>query len=130
MTIAKVALQVILGLTFLFTGGTKLLTPKESLPDRGVTGFENIPPMWIKYLACTEITGALLLLIFSAPSLPQVFSKMAGAGFALLMIGATYHHWRRREYNKIGITICLLILCLLILFLINLVEKGSHLVIK
>lgn len=123
MTIAKAALQVILGLTFLFTGGTKLLTPKESLPARGVTGFENIPPRWIKCLAWMEITGALVLFVFSIPSLPHVFSKVACAGFALLMIGAIYHHWRRKEYNKIVVTTCLLILCLLILFCPDQVEK-------
>jgi DoxX-like family len=121
MTIAKIALQIIVGLTFLFTGGTKLFVPKEKLATKGVTGFEDMPPQWIKYLAWTEITGALVLITFSLSFLPQVLTKITVIGFALLMLAATYHHAKRGEYKNIGVTLLLFATCLLIWFL-----NGTH----
>lgn len=37
MIVAKIALQVILGLIFLFTGTIKITTPKKKLESKGVT---------------------------------------------------------------------------------------------
>lgn len=109
--IAKITLQIILGLIFLFTGTIKLMTPKEKLSSKGVTGFESITPPWIKTLALAEISGALVLLIFSIPAFPQVPVKIALIGFALLMIAASYHHLMRKEYKNTLTTFLLLIGC-------------------
>ncbi|MBX2896437.1 MAG: hypothetical protein KF763_13390 [Cyclobacteriaceae bacterium] len=75
MNIAKIGFQIILGLIFLCTGGVKLLTSKEDLPAKGITGFENIQPQWIKCLALAEIIGTLTLLVFSIHTLPHMFLK-------------------------------------------------------
>lgn len=117
MIVAKIALQVILGLIFLFTGTIKITTPKEKLASKGVTGFENITPQWIKTLALAEISGALVLLVFSIPALPLLPVKIAIVGFAMLMIAASYHHWSRREYKNIIVTVLLLVVCISIWFL-------------
>ena len=117
MAIAKVALQVILGLIFFFTGTIKFRTPKEKLASKGVTGFENIAPQWIKTLALAEISGALVLLIFSIPAFPQLPVKIAIVGFANLMIAASYHHLKRKEYKNIVVTALLLSVCISIWFL-------------
>jgi len=117
MIVAKIALQVILGLIFLFTGTIKITTPKEKLASKGVTGFENIAPQWIKTLALAEISGALVLLIFSIPALPQLPIKIAAVGFAILMIAASGHHWTRKEYKNIIVTAFLLAACITIWFL-------------
>lgn len=117
MTLAQVALQVILGIIFLFTGFVKLLTPKENLPNKGVTGFENIAPNLIKLLAVAEITGALTMLIFSIPSFPQWPIIIAVSAFAILMIGASYHHYMRKEFKSMTATLVILGFNVLILFL-------------
>jgi hypothetical protein len=117
MTIAKIALQVILGIIFLFTGTIKLVTPKEKLESKGVTGFENIASNWITYLALAEITGAMVLLIFSIPALPPLPIRIATAGFAILMIAASYHHLKRKEYKNQIVTAFLLTVCITIWFL-------------
>lgn len=117
MTIAKVALQIILGLIFLFTGTIKLVTPKEKLASKGVTGFENIAQQWIKRLALAEISGALVLLLFSIPAFPLLPVKIAIVGFAILMIAAIYHHLKRKEYKNIIVTALLLAVCISIWFL-------------
>ncbi|MHA7129286.1 DoxX family protein [Algoriphagus namhaensis] len=117
MIIAKTALQIILGLIFLFTGTIKLITPKEKLASKGVTGFDNIAPQWIKTLALAEIAGALVLLIFCIPGLPLLPVKIAVIGFAILMISASYHHLKRKEYKNIVVTLILLTTCILILIL-------------
>lgn len=117
MAIAQIALQVLIGIIFLFTGLVKLLTSKEKLPSKGVTGFENIAPNLIKLLAITEIVGALTLLIFSIPSFPQLPISIAVSGFAILMIGASYHHYKRDEFKNMATTLVILGVNLLILFL-------------
>ncbi len=118
MTVAKIALQVILGLIFLFTGTIKITTPKDKLASKGVTGFENIASHWIKYLALAEIIGAMVLLIFSIPALPQLPIRIATMGFAILMIMASYHHLMRKEYKNTFVTSLLMAVCLLIWLLL------------
>jgi hypothetical protein len=117
MNIALTSLQVIIGLIFLFTGSIKLYTPKEKLQAKGVTGFENIPPKQIKWLAVIEILGALTLLIFSIPALHQVPTMLAVSGFALLMIAASYHHLKQKEHKNIAVTIVFFLVCLIIIIL-------------
>lgn len=117
MMIATIALQVILGVIFLFTGLIKLLTLKENLPTKGVTGFENISQNLIKLLALVEIIGASTLLIFSIPSFPQLPILIAISGFVLLMIGASYHHYKRNEFKNMTTTLVILTINMLILFL-------------
>lgn len=96
MMIAKIALQVMLGLIFLFIGMIKLFTPKEKLVSKGVTGFESIAPQYIKIIALTEMAGAMVLLIFSLPALPPCPVKIAVTGFAMLMTTASYHHLKKK----------------------------------
>ncbi|MBK9149656.1 MAG: DoxX family protein [Saprospiraceae bacterium] len=117
MNIALTALQVIIGLIFLFTGSIKLFTPKEKLSSKSVTGFENIPPKQIKWLAVAEILGALTLLIFSLPALPRQPITLTVSSFALLMIAASYHHWKRNEHKNLTVTVVILLVCLVILIL-------------
>lgn len=117
MNIALTALQVIIGLIFLFTGSIKLFTPKDKLTSKGVTGFENISPTLIKWLALAEIFGAVTLLIFSIPNFPKFPIQISVAAFSLLMIAASYHHWKRKEHKNTTVTIVIFLVCLIILFL-------------
>lgn len=117
MNIALGALQIIIGLIFLFTGSLKMTIPKEKLPSKGVTGFENISPSLIKLLAFAEILGAVTLLIYSIPDFPKLPVLIATIGFSLLMLAATYHHWIRNERKNIVVTSVILIMCLIILML-------------
>lgn len=117
MVIAQIALQVILGIIFLFTGFIKFLTPKENLPTKGVIGFESIAPNLIKLLAIAEIAGALILLIFSIPSFPQLPILITISGFAILMIAAIYHHYIRDEFKNMATAFVILCINLIILLL-------------
>lgn len=117
MTIALIALQTIIGLIFLITGIIKLTIPKEKLSSKGITGFEKISLNLIKCLALAEILGAVTLLVFSIPYLPQLPVKIATSGFSLLMLAASYHHFKRKENKNIIVTFILLLICLIILFI-------------
>lgn len=114
---AQIALQIIIGLIFFFTGTIKLITAKEKLPSKGVSGFEHIAPLLIKCLALAELIGALTLLVFSIPSLPQSPIKFATVSFSLLMIAASYHHLKRKEPKNAVVAAILFLICLVILFL-------------
>lgn len=116
MKIAFIALQVILGMIFLFTGIIKLTTPKDKLPEKGVTGFEGIAPNLIKLLASAEVAGASALLIFSIPGFPEFTIKVVATCFALLMVAASYHHLKRKEGKNMGVTLTIMLLCLFIIF--------------
>jgi hypothetical protein len=109
------SLSLILGMIFLLTGNLKLFIPKNQLESKGVKGLESLNPTFIKVLATMEIVGAILLILSLFLGLPKIILHSCLIGFALLMVGATFHHLIRSEFKNANVTV---ILFLAILFLI------------
>ncbi|HEY6659532.1 MAG TPA: DoxX family protein, partial [Pyrinomonadaceae bacterium] len=61
--------QVLLALTFLFSGGIKLVLPTETLMSMGSPNQVVLPGLFIKFIGVCEVLGALGLI------LPGVFHR-------------------------------------------------------
>lgn len=84
-----------------------MMTPKEKLSIK--MGWANdFSQSQIKTIAAVEIMSAIgLLLGLLVPEL-SVLSKAAAFLLVIIMAGATYTHWRRKETGNAIFTIVLL----------------------
>ena len=75
--------QVLLAVTFLFAGGSKLVLPLEAMK-----GPVAIPGLLLRFIGVCEITGALGLLLPGIFRVRQYLTPVAAVGLVLIMSGA------------------------------------------
>ncbi len=80
--------QVLLALTFLFSGGIKLVLPTETLMSMGSPNQVVLPGLFIKFIGVCEVLGALGLILPGVFHRRQYLTPLAAAGLLILMIGA------------------------------------------
>lgn len=80
--------QVLLALTFLFSGGIKLVLPTETLMKMGSPNQVVLPGLFIKFIGVCEVLGALGLILPGVFRRQQYLTPLAAAGLLILMIGA------------------------------------------
>jgi hypothetical protein len=80
--------QILLALTFLFAGGTKLVLPTEVLMSMGSPNQVVLPGWFIKFIGVCEVLGALGLILPGIFRRRQYLTPVAAAGLFILMIGA------------------------------------------
>ncbi|HEY0527831.1 MAG TPA: DoxX family protein [Gemmatimonadaceae bacterium] len=103
--------QVLLALTFLFAGGTKLVLPLEAMK-----GPVAIPGLFIRFIGVCEMTGALGLLLPGIFRIKQYLTPVAAVGLVLIMTGAVTV---TVEGGMIGAAIVPLIIGVLAAFVAN-----------
>lgn len=82
--VALWVLQALLAALFLFAGGMKLTMPVAELAK-----VSPLPPLFLKFVACCEILGALGLVLPGALRIRPGLTPLAAAGLVGIMIGAT-----------------------------------------
>ena len=95
-----IALWIVNGLLALamFGGGLmKLVTPKATLAERGMAWTEDFSAGSIKAIAALEVVGAIGLVVPQLTGIAPILTALAGTGLAIIMIGATVVHLRRKE---------------------------------
>lgn len=97
MLIALWIVNGLLALAMLGGGVMKVLTPKAVLAERGMAWTEDFSAGSIKAVATLEVVGALGLILPLLTGIAPILTPLAGAGLAVIMIGATVVHLRRRE---------------------------------
>ena len=80
--------QVLLALTFLFAGGTKLVLPIEVLTSMGSPNQVVLPGLFLKFIGLCEVLGALGLILPGVFHRQQYLTPLAAVGLFILMIGA------------------------------------------
>ncbi len=80
--------QILLALTFLFAGGTKLFLPTEVLMSMGSPNQVVLPGWFIKFIGLCEVLGALGLILPGVFHRRQYLTPIAAAGLFIIMIGA------------------------------------------
>jgi uncharacterized membrane protein YphA (DoxX/SURF4 family) len=80
--------QILLALTFLFAGGTKLVLPTEVLMSMGSPNQVVLPGWFIKFIGVCEVLGALALILPGVFRRRQYLTPIAAAGLFVIMIGA------------------------------------------
>jgi uncharacterized membrane protein YphA (DoxX/SURF4 family) len=84
---ANVLLWIVQGLLaaeFLFAGGFKLAMPLADLAKAS-----PLPPLFLKFVAVCEVTGAIGLILPGILKHRTGFTPLAAAGLVIIMIGAT-----------------------------------------
>jgi hypothetical protein len=81
-------LQALLALTFLFSGGIKLVLPTETLMSMGSPNQVVLPGLFLKFIGLCEVLGALGLILPGVFHRRQYLTPLAAAGLLILMIGA------------------------------------------
>lgn len=80
--------QILLALTFLFAGGTKLVLPTETLMKMGSPNQVVLPGLFLKFIGVCEVLGALGLILPGVLHRKQYLTPLAAIGLFILMIGA------------------------------------------
>lgn len=96
MDIVLWIVQVLLALAFLAAGAMKLTQPKSRLVDN-LKWAEDFSEGNIKLIGLAEVLGALGLVLPMWTGILPWLTPLAAAGLAVLMIGASATHFRRKE---------------------------------
>jgi hypothetical protein len=84
MTYALWILQVLLGLLFMFAGGSKLVMPIEEM-----TKEIALPGWFLRGIGVCELLGGLGLILPGLFRIRTGLTPLAAAGLVIIMIGAT-----------------------------------------
>jgi DoxX-like family len=100
----------LLALTFLGSGLSKILLPRERLSAYGLKWVEAFSPTSLKLIGGLEMLAAVGLVLPAVLDIAPILVPVAALGLVALMAGAFVLHVRRREAQ--GIVMALLLLAL------------------
>lgn len=103
--------QLLLALTFLYSGVTKSTQPVARLVAKGQTGVEGLPRGLVRFIGISELLGVLGLLLPWGLHVLPVLTPAAASGIGVIMVLAARVHVRRREYRTAAANLVLLSLC-------------------
>jgi uncharacterized membrane protein len=106
-------IQGFLALVFLLTGIPKLVQTKEKLAGQ-MGALEDLSLSQIRMIGLAEVSGGIGLILPSLTGILPWLSVLAALGLVLVMTGASFTNFRRKEYAKIALTSGLLFLSLLV----------------
>ncbi|MCA1573371.1 MAG: DoxX family protein [Acidobacteria bacterium] len=89
MTYVLWIIQVLLALLFLFSGGTKLVLPIETLMSMGSPNAIALPGLFVRFIGICEVLGALGLILPGLLRIRPGLTPLAAVGLVIIMIGAT-----------------------------------------
>src|SRR4051812_40323641 len=84
MSIVLWIIQGVLAALFLFAGAAKLVMSAEQM-----AGPINFPVLFLRFIGCCEILGALGLILPGIFRIRQRLTPIAACGLVIIMIGAT-----------------------------------------
>ena len=114
MNIALWITQSFLALVFLGSAYFKGTRDREGLVASGQTGVQGFSIPLIRFIAVSELLGALGLLLPGIFSAGQVLVPLAAIGLAIIMVLAAVVHARLNEPRNVATNIFLLILCVFV----------------
>lgn len=88
MNIVLWILQVLLGLMFLFAGGTKFYYSAAQMAAMSPPNSIMLPDLFIKFIGACEILGALGLILPGLLKIRRQLTPLAAFGLFIIMIGA------------------------------------------
>jgi uncharacterized membrane protein YphA (DoxX/SURF4 family) len=107
-------LQCITALAFLYSGINKSLLSEQKLVASGQTGVEGLPLPFIRFIAISEILGAIGIILPALLNVLPVLTPVSAIGFAIIMVPAAIIHYKRKE-NRNVLTNCILFIISLII---------------
>ncbi len=86
MTYVLWIIQVLLALLFLFSGGTKLVLPIETLMSMGSPNAIALPGLFVRSIGICEVFGALGLILPGLMRIRPGLTPLAASGLVIIMI--------------------------------------------
>ncbi|MGH8777066.1 MAG: DoxX family protein [Jiangellaceae bacterium] len=96
-------LQVLLGVAFVAAGVMHVGQSRERLLQR-LPWVEDVSASTVKVIGTAELAGGLGVVLPAATGIAPILIPIAAAGLAVVMLGAIFTHFRRREPAGIAIT--------------------------
>jgi len=112
----NIALWVAAGLLaagFLFSGLLKILTPREKLAQR-MAWASDFSQGQIRGIGAVELLGAIGVIVPGITKIAPILVPIAATGLALVMIGASVTHIRRKEYSELASNVVLFALAVFV----------------
>ena len=109
MNIALWVVQGLLALMFAGAGVAKLTQSKEKLSAQ-MPWVEDYAASTVKLIGGLELLGAIGLIVPMLTGILPILTPLAAIGLVLTMIGAIVVHVRRRETQRLGINVLVLVL--------------------
>lgn len=116
MTYVLWIIQILLGVLFIFAGGSKLVMSIEVMQEYArQAGQTPLPGMLLRFIGVAELLGGLGLVLPSLLRIKPGLTPLAAAGLLIIMIGATVI---TMSSGPVTAGIFPLIVCLLLLFVL------------
>ncbi len=116
MTYVLWIIQILLGLLFLFAGGSKLVMSIEVMQDMArEAGQSPLPGMLLRFIGVAELLGGLGLILPGLIRIRPGLTPLAAAGLLIIMIGAVVI---TVSSGPMAPALFPLIVCLLLIFVI------------
>ena len=106
-----IAFYIVAGLAavaFLGAGLMKLARPKPALQTAGMAWVDDFAGGTIKVIGFAEVLGAIGLILPMITGMAPILSPIAGICLAIIMIGASVVHVRRKESPAAPIVLAIL----------------------
>jgi uncharacterized membrane protein YphA (DoxX/SURF4 family) len=117
MNIILWILQILLGLLFLFAGGTKLAMSGEALTQQMVsTNSVVLPVALLKFIGVVEVLGGLGLILPGLTKIRRSLTPLAALGLTIVMIGAVALTIMGPGIGMAIVPLIVLILCALVAY--------------
>ena len=81
-------LQGLVGLLFLFSGGTKLVMSTEAMQKMSPPNSIMLPGWFVKFIGVMEILGGLGLILPGLTNIRRNLTPLSAIGLLIIMIGA------------------------------------------
>ncbi|MBO9619759.1 MAG: DoxX family protein [Niabella sp.] len=107
-------LQVVMALSFLYSGVCKTVFSEKKLVTIGQTGVEGLSPVFIKFIGVSELAGAAGLILPLYFNIAPWLTPVAALCLALIMPFAARIHYRRNEPRNVLTNIIYFIIGILI----------------
>jgi uncharacterized membrane protein YphA (DoxX/SURF4 family) len=106
--------QVILAITFLYSGFCKAVYSQQQLIAKGQTGVAGRSPALIRFIGISEIVGAIGVVLPWYTGIAPVLTPLAAGCFAVLMLLAAPIHYKLKEPRNVATNITLLVIALFV----------------
>lgn len=110
-------LQVLLAITFGFSGIMKSTQAREKLVSMGQTGVTGLTYATIRFIGITEVLGAIGIVLPWTLNVLPVLTPVTAICFAVIMIPAMTIHYKRKEYTSVMLNVFLLCFSLFVAYM-------------
>lgn len=110
---ALTLVQFLTGLLFVLVGTAKLTQPKQKLAAQ-MQWVEDFSQQQIRAIGSLEVLGAIGVVLPQRLDILPFLTPLAAVGLMLVMVGAAFTHYRRKEYPMLGINAALFALAAIV----------------